>query len=305
MKWTENNIKNLENKVVLITGANSGIGFEKARLFAKHGSKVIMGVRSISRGNTAREEILKEFKDSVIDVLEIDLNDFNSIDAFSEELHKKYDYLDIVVNNAGIMTTPYQPTVQGFESQIGVNHMGHFYFTSKVLDLVKKSTDGRIIVTSSIAHKFGKIDVDTFKYGEGKKYSKSKAYAQSKLANMLFGKKLDRLMKENKTPVTVTITHPGVSSTNLGRYIKKNFLARFVLWLGGIIRQDAYMGSLPCMMAACEDYSGGEYIGPRGFLNFKGYPSINKVSKRAKDRNLQDMLWDESVIYTKAVYVFK
>lgn len=304
MKWTENNILNLENKIVLITGANSGIGYEKARLFCKYGASVIMGVRSIERGTDAKTKILSEFKDSNIDVFQLDLGDFESIKNFSDEVHSHYQKIDILVNNAGIMTTPYEPTKQGFESQIGVNHLGHFYLTSLLLDLVKASEEARIINTSSIAHQFGKINVDSFHYKEGGKYNKSLAYSQSKLSNLLFTRKLDRLVKEHNLKITVVATHPGISKTNLGRHLRNRPIANFLMWTMGIVRQNAYMGSLPCMYASVEDIKGGEYIGPRGLFHTKGYPKLNRSSKRSKNTNLQDILWDESIIYTKAKYDF-
>ncbi len=305
MKWTYDSIPDLKGKVIIVTGSNSGIGFHKARYFAKNNALVVMGVRSLERGKTAADKIISEFPNAKIDILQLDLNDSVSIKSFSTEFHKKYKQLDVLVNNAGIMTTPYNSTKDGFESQIGVNHFGHFLLTSLLFDVLKKTKSSRIVNTASIAHRFGSLDKESFMYQEGKKYNKSKAYAQSKLANLLFTYKLASLVEENNLDILVTASHPGISQTDLGRHIRGSFFMNFGMWVIGFARQSGEKGSLPGLRASTDkSVLNKDYYGPRGLYNTKGYPNLQKAKKKAHSKELQDLLWDESLRLTKATYDF-
>jgi NAD(P)-dependent dehydrogenase (short-subunit alcohol dehydrogenase family) len=234
--------------------------------------------------------------------LELDLSDFDSITSFSQEVHQTYDKLDVLLNNAGIMTTPYHPTKNGLEAQIGVNHFGHYLLTGFLLDLLKKTPHSRIVNTASIAHRFGSLHPETFSYQEGKKYNKSRAYAQSKLANLLFTYQLGDLVKEHDLDIEVVASHPGISKTNLGRYIKGNIFTNFILWIAGIVRQNAYMGALPGVRAATDKVDNKDYFGPRGLFETKGYPKRVSSSKKSKDKVLQDLLWTQSIDLTGFQY---
>lgn len=293
--WTEKDIKHMENKIILITGSNSGIGFFKALHLAKNNAHVIMGVRSIKRGEEAKKRILKEYSEAKIDIIQLDLNSKLSIEKCASTFKEKYQSLDILINNAGIMTTPYQPTEDGFESQIGVNHFGHFYLTYLLFDVLKKSKGAKIINTASIAHKFGTINPDTFLYDKSKKYSKQTAYAQSKLANLLFTYKLATLVKEANLDIKVLASHPGISKTNLGRHIRGNIFTEIVLWFAGILRQSGEKGALPGLLAASDKNAvNGSYYGPRGLYHTKGYPKVHKSNGKSHNKELQDLLWSES-----------
>lgn len=303
MKWNETMIPDLKDKVAIVTGANSGIGFHKAKFLAMNNALVVMAVRSLERGKKAADKILEVYPGANIDVLELDLSDLESVKRFSSVFHQKYNRLDILLNNAGIMTNPYQRTAQGLESQIGVNHFGHYALTGLLFDLLKSTKASVIVNTASIAHKFGRLRPNTFFYKEGNRYNKSTAYANSKLANLLFTYKLGRLVEKNNLDIKVMASHPGISKTDLGRHIRGNLFSEFVMWIAGIVRQNAEMGSLPSLRAAFEGHN-KEYFGPRGLGHTKGYPVKHKSNKRSKNHQLQNKLWAESEEITGIIYPF-
>lgn len=297
-KWTLANMPDLKDKVFIVTGANSGIGFEATKAFAMKNAKVIMGCRSLERGQAAKDKILESYKDADLDIILLDLMDFDSIKAFAAEIIKKYTKIDVLLNNAGIMTVPYGQTKNGLEQQIGVNHFGHYYLTMSLLKLINSTENSRIVNIASIAHRFGKLNPDTFLYEENKKYNKSLAYAQSKLANLLFTYGLkDRLEKEN-SEIKVLAAHPGVTKTNLGRHIKTRRLKTLSSFIARM-NQETPQGALPGIRA-CTDYlaASGEYYGPHGFYNAKGYPVVEKSTKRSYSKELQNTLWEHSVKIT-------
>lgn len=300
--WKISDIKDLTSKYIIVTGANSGIGFEASKVLASKGAKIIMAVRSVERGIKAKEDILKEFPDSDIDVLKLDLMDLDSVKHFVLKYTNSYDRIDILLNNAGIMNVPYGKTKDGFEQQVGVNHLGHFALTGRLLDLLKKS-NARIVNVASIAHRYGKIDTDTFLYKEGRKYRKSFAYSQSKLSNLLFTFKLSRMLKETNKEMIVLAAHPGVSSTNLGRHIKQGTLIGIVSPAKGLIMQDQFSGALP-LLRACTDEEAvtGNYYGPDNMFETKGNPVVVGSNKRSKDQELQDHLFKVSEELTKVKY---
>ncbi len=293
--WTEKDIPSLKGKTIFITGANSGIGFHKARHLAKNNAQIIIGARSLERGNQAREKIVDEYKEADISVVQLDLGSKSSIEQCATYIKAKHKKIDVLLNNAGIMTTPYHPTENGFESQIGVNHLGHFYLTYLLFDLLKESNDARIINTASIAHNFGSIKPSSFVYKDDNRYNKQKAYAQSKLANLLFTYKLARMVDNSNLNIKVLASHPGISKTNLGRHIRGNFFTEFVLWFAGILRQPGAKGSLPGLLATVDENAiNGDYYGPRGLFHTKGYPKKQKSNRKSQNEKLQDTLWIES-----------
>ncbi|PAT02265.1 hypothetical protein CI105_02675 [Candidatus Izimaplasma bacterium ZiA1] len=290
-----NFVTDLSSKTIVVTGSNSGIGFESARLFASKNAIVIMAVRSIDRGQNAKDDILKEFPKANIIVMKLDLSDLKTVLDFSNELKSRNVVIDVLLNNAGIMTVPYGSTVDGYEKQIGVNHFGHFYLTHLVFDLMNKKT-GRIVNVSSLAHKYGKIDFNSFKYDENIKYNKMKAYAQSKLANMLFTNKLARLLEKKNSHIIALSAHPGISRTNLGRHVKGSLFFKIFDPIINLFSQNRFMGSLPLVLASTDiDAVNGNYYGPSGIFGTKGMPKKVKNSRRSNNKELQDKFYKTSI----------
>ena len=178
-KWNLKNMNDLKGKVILVTGGNSGLGFESAKAFAGNGATVVLASRSNQKGETAKSKILESHPSGIIEVLELDLMDLESVTSFVKEFSAKYDRLDVLVNNAGIMMTPYFKTKDGFEGQMGTNHLGHFALTGLLLELIKSTPDSRVVNVSSNGHRFGTMDFDNLLYEDGKEYTPMKAYGRS------------------------------------------------------------------------------------------------------------------------------
>ncbi|XP_072171945.1 retinol dehydrogenase 14-like [Diadema setosum] len=206
----------LTGKTALVTGANTGIGKETAADFAKRDARVILACRDVEKGKQAVEHIRKQTTGGELIVMKLDLASLASVNSFCDKFLDEIDRLDILVNNAGVFQTPYQKTVDGFELQFGVNHLGHFLLTNRLLDLLRKSAPSRIVIVSSSLHKRGKLDFSKLNPSE-EDYNKAKAYADSKLANVLFGQELSRRL--HGSGITTYTLHPGVINTELGRYL--------------------------------------------------------------------------------------
>ncbi|BCR35754.1 oxidoreductase [Mariniplasma anaerobium] len=291
-------IKDLNKKIIIVTGANSGLGLEATKIFASKGATIIMACRSIERANEARDLILKENKNAKLVPMDLDLGSLKSIKAFAKDFKNKYDQLDILLNNAGVMTIPYGKTTDGFEIQNGVNHLGHFALTAQLFDVIKQTKASRIVNVSSLAHRQGKMDFDNYLFEKGG-YKKMKSYAKSKLSNLLFTYELDRKIKEKGYDIKVLAAHPGVSSTNLGRHIQgknsSNPFLKFALRFG----QPPHLGCLPEVRAALdENAQSGQYYGPSGLTGMKGRPVIVKSSKRSHNINDAKTLWNLSETLT-------
>lgn len=294
-KWTENDIPDLGGKVIIITGANNGIGFENTKEFARKNATVIMACRNLSKGQKALEKVKNNVPDGQIELMELDLANISSIKRFATSFKEKYSKLDILLNNAGIMMVPYRKTADGFESQIGTNHLGHFTLTALLFDVLKQTSGSRIINVSSEGHNFGEMDWNDFMFE--KKYGRVKAYGRSKLANLLFTYELDRRLKAKNIPVLALASHPGTANTGLGDHLfgpVKFFLKPIVFFF---IAQSAYKGSLPSARAAVDpDVKGGEYFGPKGFLGTETRGSPTMVQSNEQSHNLEDatILWEKS-----------
>jgi len=256
-KWTTKDIPDQNGKVVIVTGANSGIGFEASRALAGRGATVVMACRSLDKGEAAARQIRGEYPEAQLDLKQIDLADLSSVRAFAEDFLAEYERLDILINNAGVMATPYRKTVDGFELQFGANHLGHFALTGLLIELLKKTPESRIVTVSSYAHFIGRINFNDL--GSEKSYQKWLAYGQSKLANVLFGYELQRRSARNGgNPISVVV-HPGYAATNL------QHTTTFFQMLNPIMAQSQEMGALPTLYAATSpEIQGGEYIGPEG-----------------------------------------
>lgn len=283
----------LTGKVALVTGGNSGLGYESVKAFSNGGAKVVLASRSVERGEAAKAEMGAGAAN--IEVMPLDLMDFASIKAFAEQFKGKYDRLDILLNNAGIMTTPYFKTKDGLEAQNGTNHFGHFALTGQLMDLVEKTSGSRVINVSSNGHKMGKMDFDNLLFEEGKDYTPMRSYARSKLANLLFTYELQRKFEQQGIDSMAVAAHPGGSQTNLDRHIKGKFIFKVLRPLFLAITQSQAQGALPQIRAAVDPaVQGGEYYGPSGFGEFTGHPV--KVSSNEASHNQEDArkLWEVS-----------
>jgi NAD(P)-dependent dehydrogenase (short-subunit alcohol dehydrogenase family) len=266
---------------------NSGIGFESAKALAQRGAVVIMACRSLEKGKIAIEQILEEDPQAQVILKQLDLADLSSVSQFSEAFLAAYYRLDILINNAGVMATPYSKTVDGFEMQFGTNHLGHFALTGRLLDILKKTPNSRVVTVSSYAHYFGRIAFNDLN-SDGF-YQKWLAYGQSKLANVLFGYELQRrVSRDGNNPISVVV-HPGYAATNL-----QHTTTLFSL-LNPIMAQSQEMGALPTLYAATSpNIRGGEYIGPDGFLGQRGYPHEASSSFLSQDEDTARRLWGVS-----------
>ena len=303
--WTTEKIPSQQGKTIIITGANSGLGSEASRVLSGKGANVIMAVRNLQKGREAVEKIKRENKDARLELMQLDLSDFDSIRRFSDEFHSKYSLLHVLINNAGVMAPPKRElTKQNFEIQFGTNHLGHFLLTGLLLDILKVTPDSRIAVQSSIVHKNRsyKADIHFDDLNWEKAYNKNYAYGQSKLANLLFAYELDRRLKANNIPTIVTAAHPGYTNTNL----QKNYGFFVSVIINNLVAQDVKMGTLPILRAATEEnLEGAEYFGPTKMGEIKGYPELVKSSDKSYDIDLAKRLWEVSEKLTGLTYDFE
>lgn len=301
--WTLDNAPDLSRKIMIVTGGNSGLGYESVKAFAMKGAQVILASRTMEKGEQAKAEIVAEVPEATINVMELDLADLESVRSFATTFSKQYNKLDVLLNNAGIMMSPYFKTKDGFEAQFGTNHLGHFALTGLLLDLLLKTPGARVVNVSSGAHKNGNMDFNNLQFENGAGYSSMKAYGRSKLANLLFTYELQRKLEAAGKDLISTAAHPGIAMTNLGRYLEKKWFVRLLLPLFKGLTQDQAMGALPQIRAAIDpNVKGGEYYGPDGKNERKGYPVI--VPSNAASHDLDDAakLWQESERLTGVAY---
>jgi NAD(P)-dependent dehydrogenase (short-subunit alcohol dehydrogenase family) len=286
-KWTTENIPDQSGKIVIVTGANSGIGYEAARALALKGATVIMACRSLEKGETAASQIRSQKPKGQVILKQLDLADLGSVRKFAEAFFAEYQQLDILINNAGVMATPYRKTADDFEMQFGTNHLSHFLLTGLLIDLLRKTPQSRVVTVSSYAHMIGRINFKDI--NSEKRYQKWAAYGQSKLANLLFAYELQRKLTQNGSSTLSIGVHPGWSATNLQHN------SGFFNFLNPFLGQSQEMGALPTLYAATSpETQGGEYIGPDGFLGQRGYPHIARSSGRSHDLKTAQRLWEVS-----------
>jgi NAD(P)-dependent dehydrogenase (short-subunit alcohol dehydrogenase family) len=291
-KWTTDNIPDLTGKVIIVTGANVGLGYESAKEFARKGAQTIMACRSMEKGNAALSRIKKEIPNVKAEVMHLDLASLKSIHSFSDKFKSKFSRLDVLLNNAGIMMVPHWKTDDGFEKQFGVNHLGHFALTGLFLELILKTPASRVVNVSSTAHRFGKMDWKNLMY-ENNGYGRMRAYGRSKLANLLFTYELQRRFEGAGANCIAVAAHPGIADTQLGRYIEDRLSWRF---LSIFFREhSAAMGALPQIRASVgPNVKGGEYYGPVHYSGRKVNPVIVKSNKRSHNMDDARRLWQES-----------
>lgn len=266
-KWASQNMPDQSGRVTIVTGSNSGIGYETALALAQKGATVIMACRNLQKAELAADQIRQTNPPGTVDVMELDLGDLESAHRFADAFQARYEHLDILINNAGIMHPPYGKTAQGFETQFGVNHLGHFALTGLLLDLLSQTPQSRVVTVSSTSHRFGQIDFEDLHW-EKKSYRPVLAYGQSKLANLLFTYELQRKLTAAGQDILVTAAHPGWTATNLQQH------SGWVQFLNRFFAQKGPMGALPTLYAAtAPDIQGGDYIGPDGFMEIQGHPT--------------------------------
>ena len=295
-KWNSNNIPSQKDKVVIITGATSGLGKEATKVLSGKNATVVMAVRNTKKGESVAQEISQSFPNAIIDVRKLELNSLKSIQTFAEGIKSSYDHLDILINNAGVMACPFSKTEDGFEIQMGVNHLGHFALTGHLMPLLKKTKAARIVATSSVAHRQGDIDFEDINWAK-RTYKTGKAYGDSKLANLYFAYELARKLKDNNNALTVTAAHPGWTTTDLQRH---SLMFRM---LNPIFSQNVENGVLPTLRAAIDEVAKpGDYYGPSGFMEAKGYPILVNSNKMSHHEVNAKRLWDLSEEMTGVRY---
>jgi NAD(P)-dependent dehydrogenase (short-subunit alcohol dehydrogenase family) len=303
-KWTIENIPDLTGKIALVTGGNSGLGYECVKVFASKGANLVLSCRDLEKGNAARESILQELPDAQVEVMGLDLANLSSIHQFAVDFTSHYDNLHILINNAGVMATPHRTTVDGFELQFGTNHLGHFALTGLLMDVLLRTPKSRVVTVSSNAERFGWID---FKNLKGERfYERWIAYCQSKLANVLFAYELQRRLNAIGAKTISLVAHPGFTVTGLRTELmgkKTPLLLRILATFFERISQDVEMGVLPLLYAATDPkVSGGEYYGAGGFFQIRGYPKQVRSSKKSYNRELARRLWEVSENLTNVKY---
>ena len=306
-RWTQNDIPNQQGKRVIVTGGNSGIGYEAALALAGRDAQVILAVRNVDKGEEAARQIRQRHPQALVAVMELNLADLKSIAAFAESFRANHDRLDILINNAGVMALPARKTVDGFEMQFGTNHLGHFALTGLLLPLLKKTPGARVVTVSSGVHILGDIHFDDLQWE--KKYDRWGAYAQSKLANLLFAYELQRRFAETGINAISVGCHPGYAATNLQYAGPRMDGSAFGVWLSSagnsLFAQQPEVGALPTLFAAvAEEVNGCDYIGPTSMGGMRGYPQKVKSNNKSYDEALAKRLWAVSEKLTGLVYSF-
>ena len=299
-KWTASDIPDQTGRVAVVTGANTGLGYETAAALADHGAHVVLAVRNLDKGKDAAARITAQSPGADVALQELDLTSLDSVRAAAQQLRSDHDRIDLLINNAGVMYPPKATTKDGFELQFGTNHLGHFAFTGLLLDRLLPVAGSRVVTVSSIGHRIrADIHFDDLQWEHG--YSRVGAYGQAKLANLLFTYELQRRLAPRGTTIA-TAAHPGGSNTELMRNLPAG-LARVYPLVGSFIAQDAAAGALPTLRAATDPaVLGGQYYGPDGFAQTRGYPTLVASSRKSHDVDRQRRLWAVSEELTGVVY---
>jgi NAD(P)-dependent dehydrogenase (short-subunit alcohol dehydrogenase family) len=304
-RWSVEHVGDQSGRTALVTGGNSGIGLETARVLAGHGAHVVIGCRDSDRAEQAAASIRSVHPAASVEVLALDLADLGAVAHAAETFRERHERLDILCNNAGVMAVPYRATADGFELQFGVNHVGHFALTGHLLGALLAASAPRVVTVSSTAHRIGSIDFDNLDAGRG--YRKWPAYAQSKLANLLFTLELQRRAHAAGSPLIAAAAHPGYAATNLqarGPQMSGSVLGELAAKAGNaLLGQSAAAGALPTLYAATmADVVGGDYFGPRGLAEARGRPTRVGMSAAARDEPTAARLWEVSEQLTGVGY---
>jgi len=296
-RWDVSYIPSQAGRVAIVTGANSGLGYETAKALSMAGATVLMACRNQEKGKKAKEQIERELDWSNISLLRLDLADLESVREFAQQVSDQEEKIDILVNNAGLMAIPYQLTMDGFEMQFGVNHLGHFALTGLLYPMLKSAEAARIVNVSSIAHRIGKINFDDLQSRNA--YNKWKAYGQSKLANLLFTHELNNRFQAKGENIMALAAHPGYAATELpfkGPEMEKKLWKNSIMNAGNILAgQPASRGALPSLYAAtAQEAERGGFYGPGGLLGIHGYPSEARAKNGLVNDRDSALLWKRS-----------
>ncbi len=303
--WTTESMPDLAGKIAVVTGGNSGLGYETALALAQKGAQVIVASRDANKGQEAVSKIQSAKPKGKVSFMQLDLANLASIRTFAEKFSQQFQSLDLLINNAGVMHLPYRTTADGFEMQFGTNHLGHFALTGLLLPVILRTPKARVVTISSGLHHSGHINFDDL---NGKtSYNEYKAYSQSKLANLLFTYELQRKFEAHGSDAIAVAAHPGFSATNLqfgaARMTGSILRERMMQVANGLLAQSAAMGALPTLMAATSPtLHGGEYTGPNGVMEMRGYPMVAKSNAESYDVNVAQHLWTVSEQMTGVQY---
>jgi NAD(P)-dependent dehydrogenase (short-subunit alcohol dehydrogenase family) len=299
--WTADQIPDLAGKTAIVTGANSGLGFEIAFELARNGAQVVLACRNLERATATAEKIQAAHPQTAVESLPLDLADLASVRAFAEKFQSSHRELHLLCNNAGVMALPLLRTADGFEMQFGTNHLGHFALTGLLIEMLLRTPGARVVTTSSTAHKIGHMNFDDL-HSE-RRYSRFRAYGQSKLANLLFAYELQRRLAAKGADAMSLASHPGYAATNLQlaapRMSGSAWTQRATQWANDTFGQSAAMGALPSLYAATSpEARGGDYIGPSDYFESWGHPKKVQSSGRSHDAESGRRLWDVSQALT-------
>lgn len=301
-RWTPEQVPDLSGKVAVVTGANRGIGLETARELARKGARTVLACRSADRGEGAIGELRAEIPGAEVDLMMLDLGSLESIERFARDFRRGHSRLDVLVNNAGIMAVPYSQTEDGFESQMGTNHLGHFALTGRLLDLLLTTAGARVVTVSSVGHRGGRMDFDNLLFHSGG-YAPFRAYWRSKLANLLFSYELHRRLRSAGVEVSSLAAHPGISSTDIGAHLGPRWYSRIQQPLLSGFMQSAAMGALPSLRAAVDPQAeGGGFYGPSGIGGLRGHPVVVSSNAASHNRDHARRLWRISEELTAVPY---
>jgi NAD(P)-dependent dehydrogenase (short-subunit alcohol dehydrogenase family) len=306
-KWTQQDIPNLTGKVIVVTGANSGLGFECSKTFAQKGAAVVMTARNMAKGEKARAKILQAHPGADVDLMQLDVGDLSSVREFVTAFKSKYDRLDILLNNAGLMAIPRQETADGFEMQFGVNHLAHFALTGLLLDVIIKTPGARIHNVTSTANFMGAINFDDLMGKE--EYSRWGAYGQSKLANVFFTFELDKRLKAAGLDTMANVSHPGLVIGNLQANSVEQSGTRMEAVLYQLSRlflaRDVSKGVQPMLYGmTAEDAKGGVLYGPK-YIHHLGPVAETRANEAAYDDEALRRFWEVSEALTGVIFEFE
>jgi NAD(P)-dependent dehydrogenase (short-subunit alcohol dehydrogenase family) len=304
-RWSEADVPELRGRTAVVTGANSGLGFETARVLAQHGAQVVLACRSASKTEEALGRIRRESPDAAVTGMDLDLASLASVRAFAAAYLERFGPLDLLVNNAGVMAIPLRRTADGFEGQLGTNHLGHFALTGLLLYRLLAAPAARIVNVSSSLHRIGRIDFED--PNSERRYGPWRAYAQSKLANLLFTFELQRRLARKGVSAIAVVSHPGYAATQLQevgpRMRQASWMGRLMAIGNRLMAQSAAIGALPTLYAAtAPDVRGAEYFGPGGIGELRGFPRRVGASARAHDTDVAARLWELSERLTGVRY---